>query len=186
MVQLLPSISTSHVATISVAMSSLLGYISDGIGLVIAVLYTVAGTAHFTDRFTPELAANVETMTQNSSQAFGFLGLSYIQVGATISRRVTALTDLYTAQADIWRVRSAGSSMSVVEAMASHRTSTGSGRLCRRIVRAAGVWRRCLAGGRAARCRDSRTCLFAVSEAVIWMSEVRPLVAPGLLRLCPQ
>jgi hypothetical protein len=56
------------------------GFISDAIGLGIAALYTIAGTAHFTDRFTPNLAQQIEAMTQNSAEAFWFLGLSYIRV----------------------------------------------------------------------------------------------------------
>lgn len=54
--------------------------ISDVAGLLIAVLYTVAGQAHFTGRITPELAENVEIMTQNSYDAFWFLGLDYLSV----------------------------------------------------------------------------------------------------------
>jgi hypothetical protein len=51
--------------------------ISDAAGMLIAVLYTLAGQAHFTDRLTPGLAANVEHMTRNSYAAFRFLGMSY-------------------------------------------------------------------------------------------------------------
>lgn len=54
--------------------------VGHAIGLSIAVLYTLAGQAHFTDRFTPGLAANVEKMTPRSHQAFWFLNLSYDHV----------------------------------------------------------------------------------------------------------
>ena len=55
-------------------------YLSDGIGLLIATLYTLAGQAHFTDRLTPGLAANVEKMTPNSYVAFSGLGMEYAPV----------------------------------------------------------------------------------------------------------
>ncbi|WPH02730.1 Hypothetical protein R9X50_00559800 [Acrodontium crateriforme] len=58
-------------------MASYKPIIGHTIGLVFAALYTVAGQAHFTDRFTPELASNVELMTQNSHSAFWILGLEY-------------------------------------------------------------------------------------------------------------
>ena len=54
--------------------------ISDVSGLLIAVLYTFAGQAHFTRQFTPELAQHVETMTRSSYAAFWFLGLDYLSV----------------------------------------------------------------------------------------------------------
>lgn len=54
--------------------------IGHAIGLLIAVLYTLAGQAHFTDRFTPTLAAQVEEMTPRSHRAFWFLNLSYQHV----------------------------------------------------------------------------------------------------------
>jgi len=50
------------------------------IGILIAVLYTLAGQAHFTDRFTPGLAAQIDEMTPRSHRAFSFLKLSYSQV----------------------------------------------------------------------------------------------------------
>lgn len=55
-------------------------YISDAAGLLVASLYTLAGQAHFTNRLTPGLAANIEAMTPNSHAAFWFLGLSYTNV----------------------------------------------------------------------------------------------------------
>ena len=59
-------------------MESYQSLLSDGIGLLIAALYTLAGQAHFTSRFTPALAANIEEMTPNSYKAFGGLGLDYL------------------------------------------------------------------------------------------------------------
>ncbi|KAK4555132.1 hypothetical protein LTR86_007898 [Recurvomyces mirabilis] len=58
-------------------MASRLNHLGDAIGLLIAGLYTVAGQAHFTDRLTPDLASNIETMTQNTYVAFGGLGMNY-------------------------------------------------------------------------------------------------------------
>lgn len=54
--------------------------LSDVVGIFIAALYTLAGQAHFTNRITPGLAANIETMTPNSHRAFWFLGLEYLTV----------------------------------------------------------------------------------------------------------
>lgn len=62
--------------------SSILTFLSDAIGLSIALLYTLAGQAHFTSRFTPGLAAQVDEMTPNSHQAFWFLHLTYEQCKA--------------------------------------------------------------------------------------------------------
>ncbi|KAH8651417.1 hypothetical protein BX600DRAFT_473528 [Xylariales sp. PMI_506] len=50
--------------------------IGDAIAVGIAVLYTLAGQAHFTARFTPDLARNIEQMTPNSHRAFWFIGAS--------------------------------------------------------------------------------------------------------------
>lgn len=58
--------------------------ISDAAGLLIAVLYTLAGQAHFTDRFTPGLAQYVEATTRNSYPAFQILGLDYLSVRCSI------------------------------------------------------------------------------------------------------
>jgi hypothetical protein len=58
--------------------------LSDAAGLLIAALYTVAGQAHFTDRFTPGLASHIETMTRNSYAAFWFLSLDYLSVSHTL------------------------------------------------------------------------------------------------------
>ncbi|KAF2172246.1 hypothetical protein M409DRAFT_17483 [Zasmidium cellare ATCC 36951] len=58
--------------------TSQLAYIAgNGIGLVLAGLYTVAGQAHFTNRLTPGLAANINEMTHNTHKAFWFLGLGF-------------------------------------------------------------------------------------------------------------
>lgn len=56
--------------------------VSDGTAYTIAALYTLAGQAHFTDRFTPGLAEDIEIMTRHSHAAFWFLHLEY----ATVSR----------------------------------------------------------------------------------------------------
>lgn len=53
---------------------------SNLIGLTLAVLLTLASQAHFTDRLTPGLAAQVEEMTPRSHRAFWFLNLSYPNV----------------------------------------------------------------------------------------------------------
>ena len=82
--------------------------ISNVIGLSIAVLYTLAGQAHYTDRFTPGLAHNVEQMTPNSHRAFWFFHLSYPQckalfgafdliAAALLARRSTRRTGLLLA-----------------------------------------------------------------------------------------
>ncbi|KPI42504.1 uncharacterized protein AB675_9593 [Cyphellophora attinorum] len=63
-------------------MSQPLTLLSNAIALSIAILYTLAGQAHYTDRFTPDLAANVDTMTPNSHRAFWFLHLTYPQIQA--------------------------------------------------------------------------------------------------------
>jgi hypothetical protein len=54
--------------------------VGNALGFGIAILYTLAGQAHFTDRLTPGLAANIEEMTPRSHRAFWFLNLSYLQV----------------------------------------------------------------------------------------------------------
>ena len=51
--------------------------LSNGIALIIAVLYTLAAQAHFTATLTPKLATTIEEMTPNSYAAFGGLGLDY-------------------------------------------------------------------------------------------------------------
>ena len=56
---------------------SLVRIISDSAGLLIAILYTVAGQAHFTYCLTPGLAAQIEEMTLNSYKAFWFFYLDY-------------------------------------------------------------------------------------------------------------
>lgn len=53
-------------------MSSYTSTLSDIAGLTIATLYTLAGQAHFTSKLTPGLAANIDVMTPNSYNAFGF------------------------------------------------------------------------------------------------------------------
>jgi hypothetical protein len=58
-------------------MSTLSSRLSNIIALCIATLYIIAGQAHFTDRLTPGMAANINEMTPNSHRAFGFLGLDY-------------------------------------------------------------------------------------------------------------
>lgn len=55
------------------------------LGFGIAVLYTIAGQAHFTSRFTPGMAATVEEMTPRSHEAFWFLRLSYEHVSVLFS-----------------------------------------------------------------------------------------------------
>ena len=57
--------------------------ISDAAGVLIAMLYTLAGQAHFTDRITPDLASKIEAMTRNSYAAFWFLNLDYLSVRHT-------------------------------------------------------------------------------------------------------
>lgn len=57
--------------------------LSDGIGFLIAALYTLAGQAHFTSQFTPDLAASIEEMTPNSLRGFG-LGLEYLPFKYTL------------------------------------------------------------------------------------------------------
>jgi hypothetical protein len=64
----------------SVTMSDAKRILGNAIGLGIAVLYTLAGQAHLTNKFTPGLAANIEEMTPRSHQAFWFLNLSYPHV----------------------------------------------------------------------------------------------------------
>ncbi|KAF2794775.1 hypothetical protein K505DRAFT_416913 [Melanomma pulvis-pyrius CBS 109.77] len=54
--------------------------LGNAIGLFIAMLYTLAGQAHFTSRLTPDLATNIEEMTTRSHRAFWFLQLSYLQL----------------------------------------------------------------------------------------------------------
>ena len=54
--------------------------LGNAIGLFIAIFYALAGQAHFTNRFTPGLAANIEEMTPRSHRAFWFLNLTYPQV----------------------------------------------------------------------------------------------------------
>jgi hypothetical protein len=45
--------------------------------LSIACLYLYAGQAHFTSRFTPEFAGNIDAMTANSHRAFWFLNMDF-------------------------------------------------------------------------------------------------------------
>ncbi|KAK5165146.1 uncharacterized protein LTR77_009244 [Saxophila tyrrhenica] len=78
-------------------MSSYTTLLSDGIGLTIATLYSLAGQAHFTPRLTPGLAQNIEIMTHNSHAAFWFLGLDYLAL-----RRIFGAFDLIGA-ACLWR-----------------------------------------------------------------------------------
>lgn len=61
-------------------MSSYSHIAGNGIGLLLASLYTVAGQAHFTDRLTPGLAQNINEMTHNTHKAFWFLGLNFQNV----------------------------------------------------------------------------------------------------------
>ena len=61
-------------------MASYLTLMSDGIGLLIAALYTLAGQAHFTTYLTPGLAEHVDEMTHNCHAAFWFLGIDYVSV----------------------------------------------------------------------------------------------------------
>lgn len=57
---------------------------SNAIALSIAVLYTLAGQAHFTSRFTPGLAANVDKLTPNSHKALSFIPWTYPQCKAIL------------------------------------------------------------------------------------------------------
>ncbi|KAK4508094.1 hypothetical protein PRZ48_001832 [Zasmidium cellare] len=57
--------------------SQLANIAGNGIGILLAGLYTVAGQAHFTDRLTPGLHQNIDEMTHNSHRAFWFLGLGF-------------------------------------------------------------------------------------------------------------
>jgi hypothetical protein len=58
-------------------MSSLRLRIGHIIGLGIAILYTLAGQAHFTDKLTPGLAATIDEMTPRSFKVLPTYGLSY-------------------------------------------------------------------------------------------------------------
>lgn len=53
-------------------MTSYTSTLSDAAGLLIATLYTIAGQAHFTSKLTPGMAAQIDTMTPNCHEAFGF------------------------------------------------------------------------------------------------------------------
>lgn len=64
----------------SLVMPSVRGLVSNTAAILIAVLYSLAGQAHFTDRFTSDLAEQVDKMTPNAHAAFWFLGLEYTQV----------------------------------------------------------------------------------------------------------
>ena len=56
-----------------------LSIISQSISFTLAGLYTVAGQAHFTDKFTPEFYQKIEQMTRKSYVAFEVFGLPYNQ-----------------------------------------------------------------------------------------------------------
>ncbi|KAK3704251.1 hypothetical protein LTR37_013925 [Vermiconidia calcicola] len=84
--------------------------ISNAIALLISILYSLAGQAHFTSHLTPGLAANIEAMTPNSHAAFHFLGLEY-----TTIKRLFGAFDLAAAALLVSRTtRTAGLCSAVV------------------------------------------------------------------------
>lgn len=87
-----------------------LSSISDVVGITIAILYTIAGQAHFTDRITSGMAAQIEAMTPNSHKALWFFHLSYTQI-----KTLFGAFDLIAA-AMLWRKtpRKTGLAMAVV------------------------------------------------------------------------
>lgn len=84
-------------------MANLFRATGHAIALCIALLYILAGQAHFTSRLTPGLAAHVDEMTPRSHQAFWFLNLSYTQVGITLTC-FKMFAKAKSDQATVWHV----------------------------------------------------------------------------------
>ena len=55
-------------------------YVGDAIGLLIAALYTASGQAHFTFRYTPGLAGEIEHMTRSCYEGGFNVGLEFATV----------------------------------------------------------------------------------------------------------
>ena len=65
------------------------------IALALALLYTSASQAHFTARFAPDLAGDIDIMTANSHQALEkVIGLDYLTVGVPTHRTCVVLPKL--------------------------------------------------------------------------------------------
>lgn len=119
-------------------MASIQSYISDAIGLFIAVLYTIAGQAHYTSRFTPGMAATVDSMTPNTHRSLWFLGLDYETVSILpcliFSKHRERLNE--TAQTRIGWIRLDGGSAVNTKEDAQGRADDGDDWLLWRAVRA--------------------------------------------------
>ena len=51
--------------------------VANFVAVSIGLLYIIAGQAHFTDKFTPDLARNSEIMTRNSAAAMNVFDWPY-------------------------------------------------------------------------------------------------------------